>query len=296
MSLLRERIKRYYLGDPSRKDFSENDLPHSRRALFVECLRSRWNVLPGLNLLYMVFALPEFLWTFFCLLSVFIGPTEHTVQTDLPVLVIRYSFWLIPCHIFQGPARAGMMYVLRNWTRDEHSYTWLDFRDAMRANWKQACAIAFFEALVPFLICTSLSFYRTIAVSDKIMFIPFFLSFFILLFWKLCEMLFYMQVVTYRLSVRTIIKNACMMTVMRLPLAALVKLATIIVPCIIVLLILLFQNQALYFLITLFLLSIFILPAFNGFLVASYANSCCEEYLNPGIEGAEINIGLRKKK
>jgi hypothetical protein len=39
-----------------------------------------------------------------------------------------------------------------------------------------------------------------------------------------------------------------------------------------------------------------LLPAFNGLISASFANYLCEKYLNPRIEGARTDIGLRPKE
>ena len=41
------------------------------------------------------------------------------------------------------------------------------------------------------------------------------------------------------------------------------------------------------------LLYLLFVPAFNKLITVSYANWLCETYLNPRIEGAQTNIGLR---
>ena len=41
------------------------------------------------------------------------------------------------------------------------------------------------------------------------------------------------------------------------------------------------------------LLYLLFMPTFNKLLTVSYANWLCETYLNPRIEGARTNIGLR---
>ena len=48
-----------------------------------------------------------------------------------------------------------------------------------------------------------------------------------------------------------------------------------------------------YVVLALSILYVLIMPTFNKLLTVSYANWLCETYMNPKIEGAQTNIGLR---
>ena len=56
---------------------------------------------------------------------------------------------------------------------------------------------------------------------------------------------------------------------------------------------LLIPNIQMYVLLVLMLAYLVFMVAFNKLITVSYANWLCETYLNPRIEGARTNIGLR---
>ena len=89
------------------------------------------------------------------------------------------------------------------------------------------------------------------------------------------------------------IRNSLLMTVAKLPYALLVKLATLVVPALAYGLMLLLPNIQMQILAVVSLLYLTFLVAFNKLITVSYANWLCETYLNPRIEGARTNIGLR---
>ena len=86
----------------------------------------------------------------------------------------------------------------------------------------------------------------------------------------------------------------CTLRLAALPKAIAVKLATLAIP-VVLLLLMQFAPAALRWAVpaALVLYAIFYL-SFNRLITASYANACCEKYLNPKIEGAGVDIGLRR--
>ena len=49
--------------------------------------------------------------------------------------------------------------MLRNWARDEHSFVLSDFKDALKANWKQALVVSVIDGALPFILYTCWRFY-----------------------------------------------------------------------------------------------------------------------------------------
>jgi uncharacterized membrane protein YesL len=184
-------------------------------------------------------------------------------------------------------------YVLRNWARDEHSFVLSDFKDALKANWKQALVISCIDGIMPFLMVTCWRFYGGMAGSNLIFILPAALTLLIGVIWTLASMLAYPMLITYKLRTRDVIRNSLLMTVAKLPYALLVKLATLVVPALAYGLMLLLPNIQMQILAVVSLLYLTFLVAFNKLITVSYANWLCETYLNPRIEGARTNIGLR---
>ena len=111
--------------------------------------------------------------------------------------------------------------------------------------------------------------------------------------WTLASMLAYPMLITYDLKTKDVIRNSVLLTVAKLPFAVLIKLLTLVVPALALGLALLIPSIQMQVLMIVVMLYLVFLVAFNKLIVASYANWLCETYLNPRIEGARTNIGLR---
>ena len=59
----KDLFNNYFYGKPGREDFTQDDLPETRRQLFFQVLRVRWGSMVGLNLLYLLFWLPAAVWS-----------------------------------------------------------------------------------------------------------------------------------------------------------------------------------------------------------------------------------------
>jgi uncharacterized membrane protein YesL len=200
---------------------------------------------------------------------------------------------MIPCIAITGPFNAGVTYVLRNWARDEHSFVLSDFKDALKANWKQALGMSLIDGVMPFLVVTCWRFYSGMLNQSMIFILPAALTLLMGVIWTLASMLAYPMLITYQLKTLDVIRNSVLMTVAKLPFALLIKLATLVVPALAYGLMLLLPNIQMQILAVVSLLYMTFLVAFNKLITVSYANWLCETYLNPRIEGARTNIGLR---
>ncbi|MBQ9408866.1 MAG: DUF624 domain-containing protein [Clostridia bacterium] len=192
----------------------------------------------------------------------------------------------IPLFAIASLGRPGMMYVLRNWARDEHSFVWQDYKDAIKANWKQSLPLGLLNGLSFLLFFVAWTFYGEQANSNWIFAIPQGLMLVILIVWWMMNEVIYVMMVTYDMKLFTLIRNSILMVIARLPIAFLILLGTVAFP------LLLMFVPAPYNLLALLLVYLFIGFAFVGFVQASFANSCFDKYLNPRIEGAEVNKGL----
>ena len=192
----------------------------------------------------------------------------------------------IPLFAIASIGRPGMMYVLRNWARDEHSFMWQDYKAAIKGNWKQALPLGIFNGLSFLLFFVAWTFYGEQANSSWFFAIPQGLMLVRLIIWWMMNEVIYTMMVTYDMKLFTLIRNSVLMVIARLPIAFLILLGTVAVPFILLLIPMPFSFLA--------LLIVYVLIGFAlvGFVQASFSNACFDRYLNPRIEGAEVNKGL----
>ena len=289
---LRNLMNNYYYGKQGKADYTVENMPQNRRQLFAEVFKVRWSALFGVNLLYMVAWIPAIAWTVLNAMAL-VNLPESAAADEVSGLLFTWLLVMIPCIAITGPFNAGVSYVLRNWARDEHSFVLSDFKDAVKANWKQALVISLIDGVMPFILYTGWRFYGGMMQRSVIFVVPAGLVLLVFIIWRLASMLAYPMLITYDLTIKNVIRNSMLLSIAKLPFAVIIKLATLAVPAIGIGLGLLIPGIQWQILGIVVLLYLVFLVAFNKLIVASYANWLFETYLNPRIEGARTGIGLR---
>lgn len=296
MAFFGNLMNNYFYGKQGKGDFTLENLPQNRRQLFGEVLKVRWSAMFGVNLLYMVIWIPAIIWSFLNVYTLFTMLTaEGAAYTaeDVHGLIATYLLIMVPCVAITGPFNAGVTYVLRNWARDEHSFVFSDFKDAVKANWKQSLVISLIDGILPFLIYTCWRFYGGMLAQSSFYIVPTALVLLVTIVWSLASMLAYPMLITYDLKLKDVIRNSILLTLAKLPFAVIIKLATLAIPALALGLALLIPSIQMQVLMVVVLLYLVWVVAFHKLIVVSYANWLFETYLNPQIEGARTNIGLR---
>ena len=106
-------------------------------------------------------------------------------------------------------------------------------------------------------------------------------------------MLVFPLLITYDLKFKDVLRNSILLTLAKLPFAVVIRLATLAFPALAVGLGLLIPSIDMHILFVLSVLYLVFLVSFNKLITVSYANWLCETYINPRIEGARSDIGLR---
>ena len=286
-------MNNYFYGKQGQGDFTVANLPQNRRQLFGDILKVRWSSLFGVNLLYLVFWIPAIAWTFLNVFTMMTLASTESGAAEIPGMITTWLMIMAPCIAITGPFNAGVTYVLRNWARDEHSFVLSDFKDAVKANWKQAIVISLVSGVMPFLMYVGWNFYSAMLAKSPVFILPIALLLLVGLLWDLGTMLMYPMLITYELKLRDVIRNSLLLTVAKLPWALLIRLATLVVPALALAVALLIPTAQGYALLVALLAYLLFMVAFNKLLTVSYANWLCETYLNSRIDGARTNIGLR---
>ena len=324
-------MNNYYYGKSGKGDFRKEDLPQNRRQLFTDTLKTRLSALCRINLLYMLIFLPMMImlmYHFTNILSVTsnimlieqndyasyvetlteaeeeVRITEEqfeALKNDSNIIgdmldntVLRMLIWLIPCMAITGPFTAGLSYITRNWARDEHAFIWTDFKDAVKANWKQSLILSVITSIMPLMVYIGWKFYGQMAAQNTIMVVPQVLVVLIALIWAISITYMHPLTVTYELKTKDVIRNGLLLGVARLPMSVGIRLLHC-VPALIGAALIYFWNPMIGMLI-LFGWYALIGFAISRFITASYTNAVFDRFINPRIEGAKVNQGLYQQE
>lgn len=290
---------RLYYGKAGKRDYSEMDMPKNRIALFFLVLKDRFFDLVKENLLQLIFWIPFLLWTMLNITAIqsldmsAYAEAENgsaSVLSSLSSFLVMWLIGLIPSLLITGPSSAGAAYIMRNWARDQHAFLFSDFKDAFKSNWKQALGVSLITSLLPIVLYTAVIYYSQMAAGNPLMFVPMIVVLSFALMWTLMLPLLYALMIGYEMSFKVLIKNAFLMAAATLPKMVLARLITA-VPLILFVAGLYFGNVILLIIMGFYYLLFGF--AFSKLVYASFANGIFDKYLNPHIEGAAVNVGLR---
>ena len=317
-------MNNFYYGKSGKGDFRKEDLPKNRWQLFWEMLRVRFASLCRLNLMTIAAWLPMIILIGYCVTTLFnvlmirgqydayvlngdIGEmTEEQISLlstmDLDQWMVDMAFsllstfclWAIPCIAITGPVQAGLAYVTRNWSRDEHAFIWADFKDAVKENWKQGLGVSAITSVLPIIMYVGYQFYGQQAQNSLFFMVPQMLILMVGVVWALSLTFLYPMMVSYRVSFGQLIKNSVVMAIGRLPQTVGIRLIMLL-PTIICLVVFMFTGS----LISLLALAIYYVLigfAMARFVYASFTNGVFDRFINSHMEGVEINRGLAKEE
>ncbi len=308
-------MNNYYYGKSGKGDYQKDDLPRTRWQLFWEMLRVRFAGLFRLNIVSVIAWLPAMYVLIQLMSNLFnIAGVAQTVEMDPSAatpeqlelvqnlrplynsVIMRSLLLLVPAIAITGPFQAGMAYVTRNWARDEHAFVWSDFKDALIGNWKQSLVISFITGLVPLIVYVGYQFYGDMGQQNMLFVVPQMLTAMLGLVWTLALVYFYPMMVTYKLNLRTLLRNAFLLSIGRLPQTAGARLVML-VPTLLALAVSWFiPAYTIYALMVLAGYYLLIGNALARFVYASLSNAVFDKFINTRLEGVQINRGLAKEE
>ncbi len=195
-----------------------------------------------------------------------------------------------------GPFTAGLSYVTRNWARDEHAFIWSDFRDAVKTNWKQSLVISMITGFMPLAVYIGYQYYGDLASSQILMIVPQVLVTVVGIIWAFSVTYMHPLIVTYDLKLKDVIRNGLIMGVARLPMSVGIRLLHCVPFLIAVAVMWFFGVDMLMVMVILGGYYCIIGFSLSRFITASYTNAVFDRFINPRIEGAKVNQGLREQE
>lgn len=283
-------FNRMYNGNPNRPDIDPEDMPRNKYELFFTTLGVRFGDLIKLNLLYALFLLPALIWTvlsFMALNTPTEGLTMDQMNQQLLGTLQMYLFWMIPCLALAGPPTAGLTYIARNWSRDEHAWLWSDFKEHMAKNWKQGALLGLFMGLALFIGFLTLYNYSILMAQNEWMWIMQLVFIVLLCLFLLSFMYAFPMMVTYKLKVSQILRNSLMLALGRLPFTILFGALGLLPTALAVLALLVFQSSIPLLVYVLF----YLLLGFglSAFVVNSYTNATFLRLMRADAEDMHID-------
>ena len=295
---VRDFFQNYLYGNPSKRDFTEADLPENRIQLFLQVLNTRKGKMIGINLLYVLIWIPAIAWTLINVVQInralYLAPAEF--WSALQQILFSWLLLLFPLVAITGPFNAGVSYVFHRWAQDEHCFVFSDFRAGMRENWKQALLFSALDGLVPLLSYLICYFYLSLAGQSLLSILPLMITLLAALIWSLAAPLVPLLIVSYDQSFGRLLRNAVFMTLINLPHSIAIRLITMILPIYLTFALFFFPDSINWMISVAMLLYFVFMLSFNKLVWACYSNMLGEKYLNARIEGARTNIGLRPKR
>ncbi len=324
----------YYFGKAGKADYTVDDLPTTRWQLFWVTLRTRLGSLMRVNMLYMLVFVPAIVVMMIFTSQIFqlqnfiadengqnsyarmlasgqdLGDQQELItqraaysltEDEYYLLrnnrLMRMLLWLIPCIAVTGPFTAGVSYLTRNWSRDEHAFAWSDFKDALKDNWKQALPVSVITGILPFIVYMGVFTYRELAAESWFYVIPEALVILAGVLWSISVTYMYPLMVSYELRFSDLIRNAFLLAVARLPQSTGIRLLHC-MPCVLAfaLSILLPYNVMPYVFMLLFAWYLILGFMMSRFVTSSYCNAVFDRFINPRIEGAKVGRGLHREE
>lgn len=196
---------------------------------FIVSGRKFWDMVV-LNLLYFLFSLPAIaIYTLIGLL--FLGNAGDAVggalaaegMTDIQILELKAAVhivlsvgfgFLITALLGSGAPRAGLSFVLRNYSREEHAFLWSDFLENTKKNLGKGTVIFLIDVLFTFIICLDIASYGGAGTFWGL--IASYIALFIFIIYILMHPYIYMILVTFGLKLKAAYKNSFMLTAVKI--------------------------------------------------------------------------------
>lgn len=256
--------------------------PKAPIMLFFELLQRKfWNIIK-LNLMINLFSIPAFLLGMFMLLTFFPefkfpGGLDENSNLTMQMVLKFVLLTMLMCFpmVAVGPAQAGFTYVLRNYAREEPTFIWSDFKDNAFKNMKQSIIVSSIDFVVTFLMIWSIMAYMSLSTTNVFFTLGLVFTVILFLIFVLMHIYIYPLMVTFKLTLKELYKNAFLFAILKLPLNICIALL-----CAVIIL-LSFGGIFAFNILIGIIIYIFFTPAFIGFITNFYAYPKLKKYMMP---------------
>ena len=154
------------------------------------------------------------------------GEPELTVDEELAAMGATYHLIFTICGaclltglclVCLGPAQTGLTYLYRNYTREIATFTWSDFKDSFKMNFKDSLKIMFINIAVTMILLVNILFYHHNSRVDDGIFPTIATVFFtvLLVLFSGINIFVYPMIASLELKVKHVYKNAVLFFIFR---------------------------------------------------------------------------------
>ncbi len=193
-------------------------------SLFFDTLFRKFGRLVQLNLLFFVVSLPVLFVYFIAATNITgvllqrISDMEYFLEASLLLNVMLAVGLLI--FLGAGPASAGFIYVLRNYSTGNHAWLLSDFFENFKKNFKQGAGVLIIDLIFIFLISSNINFYTSGMAETLPPILQTVMSSFVFIFaimFLMGKMYLYPMMVTFDLKLSQLYRNCSIFLLMKLP-------------------------------------------------------------------------------
>ena len=178
---------------------------------FIVLGRHFWD-LGILNVIYFFASIPAIVAYFFVA-----GLALPETVPELSGLLAIFLGIILPAFLGNGPARTGICYVLRNYSREKPAFMWSDFKEYAKRSFLRSTVFFLINIAFTFLICLDVRFYFEMARSGALAgLISVYLAIFLFLIYMVFNSYFHMLTVSFDMGVKETIKKAFAFTMGKL--------------------------------------------------------------------------------
>lgn len=292
------------------KGVNKRDPNQPKFSIFLEILpRKLWDLFK-VNLLYILAAIPTFLVTMFVVGIASSRITEavmpliaqnmsipgvdmanvdfvHAV-TNIDIAlraIVAFLFFVI---LGQGPATAGVAYILRNYAREEHAFMISDWWSNVKENFGQALLVWIIDLALFCVLTVAIKTYMTMGGMGLILAGVVVV---IAIIYMIMHFYIYQMMVTFENSLKSLYKNAYTLAVQKLPrnllMFAVMLLMFVGIPALAIV-----TSWRAGAVVVLIGIEVLFFPTLLGFMTSFFINAQLEEYVKSS--GGEVVKDIKK--
>lgn len=198
--------------DKPGKGVRKNEPQKKGAALYWELFSRKWRSYIVLNLLYAVTCVPAFIIYFFIAFGLMPGETPAQ-DTSLAIMIAGFMVTFFAT----SPFKAGYIYVLRNYVRQQHAWTTSDFFEATRKNFRQATLMFVIDLVASICFLFAIRFYFTLSQTTIWVSVLLGVVIIAMVMFAIMQSFTWCMMVTFELKTKAIYKNAYLLSMATIP-------------------------------------------------------------------------------
>lgn len=175
----------------------KNAPPKKRTVLFFELFFRKFTNFSKLNLLFLI---PVVMVAVLVSFLIIVAHVTIPILAFLPVILLF-------------PFIAGLTFVTRNYAREEHAFIYSDFKDTVKANWKQFLVHGVITYFFFMLMYIAITFYSSYLPGNSFFYVPMGICCAVSLIFLFMQYYIPIMIITFDLKLKAIYKNALILSI-----------------------------------------------------------------------------------